>query len=181
MKKIGERLVITLRTVQLSARSAERFHVSDFPETSTSGTVRRNATRAGTENPRLPKNPISLPVWRLAPSMRKPRITTMPSERDHDGAEKRYRVSRSIPTSGLDSIRQRLRGRVRSGPPRHRVPAQPLSYLTPPFLQDRRRLSDSGPASGPSRAGSSACPSSRRRRTPSPLPPGSSPAGRTPA
>src|SRR5512137_1008182 len=86
-------VMITPKTVQLSARRADRFQVIVFPIYSIIGFVRRNAASAGKVNARVPENG-SAEKGRIthartpAPSINNPRRIIRERERFHEGATK---------------------------------------------------------------------------------------------
>ncbi len=94
-------VMMTPKTVHAVASSADRFQVICGPRSTISGLVRRKPARAGMVNPSVPRTWTCCPILRLAPSMTRPSTTTMSRDMGHEGAEKRYFVSRSILSSLL--------------------------------------------------------------------------------
>jgi hypothetical protein len=91
-------VMITPKTVQESARSADRFQVIVFPLYSMISFVRASATSAGIVKARVPEkgkveNGRITQARTPAPSIRKPRMMIRKSERFHEGAVKINRVS----------------------------------------------------------------------------------------
>ena len=107
-------VIITPNTVQVSARSADRFQVIVLPLYSMIGFVRASATSAGIVNARVPENGRAekgriTQARTPAPSIRKPRMTIRNSDRCHEGAVKIYRASWPSFTSLSWAIKKTLR------------------------------------------------------------------------
>jgi hypothetical protein len=91
-------VMITPKTVQASARSADRFQVIVFPSYSMISFVRTSATMAGIVKASVPENRRvengkNTQARTPTPSIRKPRMMIRKSERFHEGAVKIYLVS----------------------------------------------------------------------------------------
>ena len=107
-------VIITPNTVQVSARSADRFQVIVLPLYSMIGFVRASATSAGIVNARVPR--MARPKREVcqartpAPSIRKPRMTIRNSDRCQEGAVKIYgragRVSHHCPGPFKKTLRK---------------------------------------------------------------------------